>query len=86
MLNLKKGQTVRVRADGSNGDWTTGTLLLVSPNGESAGVMLDGGVCVPDGIVAGFLPLVIDMEAETVTDLMGHRYEVEVGAQREGGQ
>ena len=77
---MTKGEVVRVRAAGSSDDWCLGTVEIVSGNGKSVGLRLDGLVRAHGGVIAGFLPLLVDHEAERVTGLLGEEYEIEVQA------
>jgi hypothetical protein len=75
---LKTGQRVRIRSTVAGGDWAEGVVALASGNGESVGLLLDVPVRIPAGIIGGALPLLIDYEAETVEDLFGNSYVIDV--------
>ncbi len=78
---MTRGQTVRVRRDGSQDEWCLATVVLVSANGRSAGLMLEGAVRTDGGgVILGALPLIVDEAAETVTGLEGTLYEIEIRA------
>jgi hypothetical protein len=76
VLMLKKGAAVRVRRD-ERDDWTTGTVAIISANGASLGLMLDGPVRAGDGIIVGVLLLLVDYEARTITGPCGDDYQIE---------
>ena len=75
---LAKGETVRIRALNSDSDWCPATVIVVSTNGVSVGLLLHGAVRAAGGMATGTLPLFIDYERETVTGLLGEEYEIEV--------
>jgi hypothetical protein len=77
---LTKGQTVRCR----NGEQSLmGTVLMASEgNVQSVAVRLDNidAVRVNDGLmITDVLPLTINYETETATDLWGNDWEIDVG-------
>ncbi len=75
---LKKGDLVRVRLLGTDDEWCEGIAELVSSNGESIALSLDG--MVRDGrggFIMNFLPLIADFEKGTLTSLLGSEYELE---------
>jgi hypothetical protein len=78
------GTRVRVRAAGTNDDWTGGVVVLASANGRSVGLLLDGMVRAKFGFIGRALPLTVDPAAGTVTGLDDQEYEMEVlvGAER----
>jgi hypothetical protein len=76
---LIKGEEVRVRALGSGDDWCGGRVVLVSENGVSVFLSIDGIVRAGGGYaVAGVLPLLIDQERGVAEGLEGTEYEIEV--------
>lgn len=76
---LTKGQIVRIRAAGTSDEWCPAYVVLVSGNGESVGLWLEGLVRAGGGLETGCLPLVVNYEKETVTSVVGgHEYEIEV--------
>ena len=85
---LIKGERFRIRPKGSKVEWTVATVLIMSDNGRSCGVSLDGMLRAPEGgFIGGNLPLVIDKEAGTIKGLFGESYEIEVmGAWIKEGQ
>lgn len=56
---MKRGDFVRVRRAGDE-EWTTGMVGIVSSNGRSVGVIIKDAVRHQGGIIAGFLPLLVD--------------------------
>lgn len=78
---LRKNEPIRVRKLDTDA-WCTGTVILVSPCGESVALQINGSVRAADGgLIVGFLPLIVDYSAETVTGLDGCGYEVEIREQ-----
>lgn len=79
-MQLQKDDVVRVRLihESPEDEWTMGKVLLVSPNGESVVIQLDGMVRAAGGFIGGFLPISINYETETVTSLLGDPYEIDV--------
>jgi hypothetical protein len=77
---LVAGEEVRVRALGSGDEWCRGRVVLVSENGASAAISLDGLVRAGHGhaVIAHVLPLLIDVERGIAQGLEGTEYEVEV--------
>lgn len=76
---MKTGDVVRVRRIRSNDEWCVADVALCSKNMKSAALDLgDGFVWAAAGIIAGVLPLSIDLERETVKGLDGQEYEIEV--------
>jgi hypothetical protein len=76
VMGLTSGGRVRIRQIG--GDWCDATVLLLSPNGKSAPLELNGALRVNGGIMLNVCPVLTDDDAETVTGLMGEEYEIEV--------
>lgn len=73
------GEAVRVRRRGLSDAWCFGSVAMVSGNGKSVALYLDGMVRTADGgFIGGVLPLIVDCEAETVAGLDGTEYEVEI--------
>lgn len=81
---MRKGMPVRVRLEGTEDEWVRGVVLLASENGASVAIGLDGMVRAGGGYAGGVLLIDIDYDAETVTSLMGDRYEIEVADTAEG--
>lgn len=76
---LIKGQPVRGRRKGPPDEWSYGHVGIVSGNGVSVGIHLVDAVRTSDGgLVANFLPVLIDDAAETITGLDGTEYELEL--------
>jgi hypothetical protein len=76
-MKLAKGDRVCVRRDPTD-EWCEGDVVLVSPNGESVGLMLHGSVRAGDGFILNALPLIVDYSKETITGLTGDLYELEI--------
>lgn len=80
---LTKGQIVRCRSAECS---LMGTVLMVSEgNVQSVAVRLDdiGAVRVNDGLmITDVLPLTINYETETVSDLWGNEWEIDVAGER----
>jgi hypothetical protein len=75
---LKKGDVIRLRSEPSDA-WTPGLIVNANSDGRKVGVEIHGPLRARDGsYVGGVVPLMIDYEAETVRDLAGDRFEVEV--------
>jgi hypothetical protein len=74
------GTRVRVRAAGTNDDWTEGIVVVASQNGRAVGLLLESMVRARDGFIGGALPLMVDPAAGTVTGLDDQEYEVEVAS------
>ena len=82
-VQLKTGDTVRIRpAASTENEWSRGMVVMASENGRSIAVVADEHVMrTSTGTwLGGTIPLSIDYEAETVTDLVGNEYEIEVSA------
>lgn len=77
MRRLEPGDEIRLRLAPED-DWTEAGVLMVSPNGKSLLVSLDGLIKCGSGIAHGKLPLSADYEAGTISSLLGDRYEVEL--------
>lgn len=76
---LERNMRVRLRAEGLSDEWCEGIVSVASTNGCSVGLLLDGAVRVPGGgMYVGAIPLLIDYERETVEDLAGVRFELEL--------
>lgn len=76
-MKLYKGQTVRVRLAGTDGDWCSAEVAVVSPNGISVGLALHGTVRTPGGgMISGALPLFV--ESGKVTSLFGDEYQLQL--------
>jgi hypothetical protein len=80
MLPFATGDRVRIRPAGSSNDeWNYAKVMIASENGRSIAVAPEE--CVMKTSVgawlAGIVPLSIDFERETVTDLIGNEYELE---------
>lgn len=85
---LKKGEIIRIRPkrDDDGGEWVLGSVALASgTNPSSVALMLEGPLCVGGcGVwLGGGVPLMIDYEAETVKDLIGNEYELQVAGEPE---
>jgi hypothetical protein len=77
---LRRGDYVRVRYRDSD-DWVPAFVALASDNNPSSVMLLFvGAVRSANGIIANGLPLSIDYEAQTVVNLFGDSYEIEVQA------
>lgn len=77
---MKPGELIRIRAAGTSDEWTLARVLTASGTvpQESVALALHGMVRAPGGFIAGFLPLTVDYEKESVIGLLGEEYEVEV--------
>lgn len=75
---LKKGDMVRVRLMGTEDEWCWAVVEIASVDGRSVALNLKGMVHGGGGVIAGMLPLNVDYEAETVTNLFGDEYEMEI--------
>jgi hypothetical protein len=79
-----KGDKIRLRVLGSGAEWCAGTVALVSGNGKSVGIELQGAVMLGHsgtsnlGMITGALPLIVDEKAGTCKGLMGEEYEVQI--------
>jgi hypothetical protein len=61
VLDLQKGDVVEVlNLDDPRGEPVSAQVQLVSPNGRSLGLMMDGGMRAGDGIQIGVLPLLLE--------------------------
>lgn len=83
MDRLKRGDYVRVRLEGSEGEWAAAFVALASNTNPSSVMLLMGSGSMVrtgnGGFVGGGLPLTIDYVQETVIALHGDSYEIEVG-------
>ncbi|HEV8189490.1 MAG TPA: hypothetical protein VGP83_17175 [Pyrinomonadaceae bacterium] len=72
---MKRGDFVRIRRAGDE-EWTRAVVAIVSENGKSVGLTPEGFVRAGDGLMGGFIPLLI--EQGTVTNAVtGEVYELE---------
>lgn len=80
LARLKRGDYVRLRLEGSTGEWTEGFVAMASDSDPSSVLLLfDGVVRAGSGLIAGGLPLTVDYAAETVYGVpLGDSYEIEV--------
>jgi hypothetical protein len=79
---LIKDQSVRVRRAGTNDDWCPAKVVLVSGNGVSAVLALDGAVSVSGGgCIAAILPLLIENGTATGV-IVPDEYEIEIASVR----
>jgi hypothetical protein len=75
------GQIVRCHNEEND---VTGVILIASPNGEAIvvefsepeGIRMNGGLG-----ISRTLALRVDYEAETITDLFGGAWEIDVGSE-----
>jgi len=90
---LRTGERIRVRPvigrsvcgdQIGHGAWSEGTVALASKNGKSVAVDLDEGAARTGdgGMFIGPLLLMVDYEQETVQDLRGGQWEIEVAGQQ----
>lgn len=79
---MMKGDVVRVRKAGTSDEWTIAQVGLISANGKSVLLELEGAVEAGDGLMVGGLPVTIDYERETVLGLDGTEYEIETRGER----
>ena len=80
-MTLKTGDTLRIRPAGSTeNEWARAVVMLASENGRSVAIAADEHFMrTSTGTwIGGIIPLSIDYEAETIADLLGNKYEVEV--------
>jgi hypothetical protein len=77
MRRLEAGDEIRLRL-ASEDDWTEAGVLMVSSNGKSILVSLDGPIKCGSGIAEGKLPLSADLDAGTIESLFGDRYQVQL--------
>lgn len=78
MRRLRTGDQIRLRNRPADG-WTEATVILASPNGRSVGIEIHQPLRSGTGLYAGgAVPLIIDYGQQTVSDLMGEQYQVEV--------
>lgn len=76
-MPLTIGQQARVRRVGRADEWCEAEVALISSNGVSVALALDGAVrTATDGIVVGIL--LIDVTRDRVMGLDGTEYEVDV--------
>lgn len=76
-VKLTKGEPVMVRMAGTSDEWTPAVVELVSDNGVSVALSLDGVVRASGGFVGVVLPLLIEQQ---ITGLDGTEYEIEINA------
>jgi hypothetical protein len=72
---FQKNDRVRVRRDPSD-EWCPASIALVSENGKSIGLWLDGMVRAGDGMILQALPLIVEDDG-TIRGLTGDVYTLE---------
>jgi hypothetical protein len=83
-MPLTQGQRARVRRVGRADEWCMAEVALVSSNGASVALALEGVVrTADDGVILGVLPLLIDRARDVVEGLDGTAYEIEVDVAQE---
>lgn len=76
-MKLQSGALVRIRRCGDSA-WTDGAIALISDNGLSVAVALDGAVRAGDGFIAVVLPLIFDPDEKSyIGVVIPDRYELE---------
>jgi hypothetical protein len=74
---LIKGEAVRVRKRGCE-EWTRAVVALVSPNGQSVALRVEGLIPARGGFVGGVLPLLIDFDFDRIEGLDDTEYEIQL--------
>lgn len=62
---------------GTSDEWTNAVVEIVSSNGRSVGLSLEGLVRARNGYIGSVLPLLVDADASIIRGLDGTEYDVE---------